>query len=145
MLLSRFKPDGSGNREFIPLKLERDKVVFFPLAWTIVHPIDEASPLYGATPEDLRGLGRRVPGPPLRHRRDLLADGAHPLLLQGGRDRLGRPLRQPLQPAEAGRRAVDRHRPPARLRAHPAAGGVEPYFVPKSTFGAVSAPGAAWK
>jgi len=53
VLFTRFRLDGSGNREFLPLKLERDRVVFFPLAWTIVHPIDEASPLYGATPEDL--------------------------------------------------------------------------------------------
>ena len=53
VMLTRFKLDGSGNREFIPLKLERDKVVFFPLAWTIVHPIDESSPLFGATAQDL--------------------------------------------------------------------------------------------
>jgi inward rectifier potassium channel len=53
VLLTRFRLDGSGNREFLPLKLERDNVVFFPLAWTIVHPIDESSPLYGATAEDL--------------------------------------------------------------------------------------------
>jgi inward rectifier potassium channel len=51
---ARLKRDGSGNREFIVLKLEREKVVFFPLAWTIVHPIDETSPLYGLTPESLR-------------------------------------------------------------------------------------------
>src|SRR5262249_40450783 len=44
---------GSGDREFIVLKLEREKVVFFPLSWTIVHPIDETSPLYGVTPEGL--------------------------------------------------------------------------------------------
>ena len=54
VLLSRFKEDGGGNREFVPLKLEREKVVFFPLAWTIVHAIDEASPLWGATHEDLK-------------------------------------------------------------------------------------------
>jgi inward rectifier potassium channel len=53
VMLTRLRRDGSGNREFIPLKLERDKVVFFPLAWTIVHPIDEASPLFGYTLEDL--------------------------------------------------------------------------------------------
>jgi inward rectifier potassium channel len=49
VLLSRRKRDGvtSSDREFIPLKLERDRVVFFPLAWTIVHPIDETSPLRG--------------------------------------------------------------------------------------------------
>ncbi|HEX4497963.1 MAG TPA: ion channel [Thermoanaerobaculia bacterium] len=54
VMLTRLKQDGTNNREFIPLKLERDKVVFFPLAWTIVHPIDEASPLFGATRESLQ-------------------------------------------------------------------------------------------
>jgi inward rectifier potassium channel len=52
VLFSRFKPEG-GSREFISLKLERDRVVFFPLSWTVVHPIDETSPLYGLGPEDL--------------------------------------------------------------------------------------------
>lgn len=28
-------------------------MTFFPLSWTIVHPIDSASPLAGRTPEDL--------------------------------------------------------------------------------------------
>jgi inward rectifier potassium channel len=28
-------------------------VVFFPLSWTLVHPIDEKSPLYKYTPEEL--------------------------------------------------------------------------------------------
>ena len=52
VLLSRLRPEG-GGRKLIPLKLERDSVVFFPLAWTVVHPIDEESPLYGLGPEDL--------------------------------------------------------------------------------------------
>jgi len=54
VLLSRLRRDGGVNRKFIPLKLERESVVFFPLAWTIVHPIDEESPLWGATHEDLK-------------------------------------------------------------------------------------------
>lgn len=37
--------DGAGNRYFEELALERRKVVFFPLSWTVVHPIDEHSPL----------------------------------------------------------------------------------------------------
>ena len=54
VMLTRRKPQGTNtDREFIALKLERDRVVFFPLSWTIVHPIDERSPLWGATPEDL--------------------------------------------------------------------------------------------
>jgi inward rectifier potassium channel len=44
--------DGQGRR-YDQLKLERTKVVFFPLSWTIVHPIDEASPLWGKTHQDL--------------------------------------------------------------------------------------------
>ena len=46
VLLARRKrgaPDS--DREFIPLKLERESVTFFPLSWTIVHPIDAESPL----------------------------------------------------------------------------------------------------
>lgn len=54
VLLSRRKKDGGATeREFVPLKLERERVVFFPLAWTIVHPIDEKSPLFGWTEADL--------------------------------------------------------------------------------------------
>jgi inward rectifier potassium channel len=55
VLLSRRKRDGatSTDREFINLELERNSVVFFPLAWTIVHPIDESSPLRDWTGEDL--------------------------------------------------------------------------------------------
>ncbi|MBV8202923.1 MAG: transporter [Acidobacteria bacterium] len=40
-------------RQFVPLALERRKVTFFPLSWTIVHAIDQASPLHGLTYEDL--------------------------------------------------------------------------------------------
>lgn len=55
VLLARRKRDGAAttDREFIPLKLERDRVVFFPLTWTIVHPIDAESPLFGKTQSDL--------------------------------------------------------------------------------------------
>lgn len=42
-----------GGRDYALLPLERDKVVFFPLAWTIVHPIGETSPLRGATRDSL--------------------------------------------------------------------------------------------
>jgi inward rectifier potassium channel len=41
------------GRRYTQLKLERTKVVFFPLSWTIVHPIDETSPMFGWTHEDL--------------------------------------------------------------------------------------------
>jgi inward rectifier potassium channel len=54
VLLTRRKKDGSGSdREFLQLTLERDRVAFFPLTWTIVHPIDEQSPLRGWSGEDI--------------------------------------------------------------------------------------------
>jgi inward rectifier potassium channel len=53
VLYSRFRPDTSG-RDFDFLRLERDQVTFFPLTWTIVHPIDDSSPLHGLRPEDLQ-------------------------------------------------------------------------------------------
>ena len=44
------------QREFKPLRLERQNILFFPLTWTVVHPIDADSPLYGKTAEDLERL-----------------------------------------------------------------------------------------
>ncbi|HTK95726.1 MAG TPA: hypothetical protein VL382_08810, partial [Terriglobales bacterium] len=35
------------------LSLERPSVVFIPLSWTVVHPIEESSPLYGMTPQEM--------------------------------------------------------------------------------------------
>ncbi len=40
-------------RRFYGLKLETKKVSFFPLSWTLVHPINEESPLYNFTQKDL--------------------------------------------------------------------------------------------
>ena len=55
VLFARFEDeDGQSIRRFYPLELERERVVFFPLSWTVVHPIDESSPLYGLTDDDLR-------------------------------------------------------------------------------------------
>ena len=45
--------DGQRVREFHQLDLERESVEFFPLHWTVVHPIDATSPLRGVTPEQL--------------------------------------------------------------------------------------------
>ena len=49
------EPDNRGGttRRYTPLSLERNKVTFFPLSWTIVHPIYEASPLAGKTLAEL--------------------------------------------------------------------------------------------
>src|SRR5580698_5718255 len=55
VLFSSMEPDTRGGtvRRYLPLPLERNKVTFFPLSWTIVHPIDAASPVAGKTPQDL--------------------------------------------------------------------------------------------
>jgi inward rectifier potassium channel len=55
VLLSRMEPSASGPvRRFHPLALERDEVMFFPLTWTVVHPIDERSPMRGLSEEEFR-------------------------------------------------------------------------------------------
>jgi inward rectifier potassium channel len=55
VLLSRFEEvDGIRTRRYYPLDLERSGVVFLPLTWTVVHPINESSPLFGETPQSLR-------------------------------------------------------------------------------------------
>lgn len=46
--------NGTRQRNFHQLALERSSVTFFPLHWTIVHPIGADSPLRGVTPERLR-------------------------------------------------------------------------------------------
>jgi inward rectifier potassium channel len=65
VLFSRFRV-GREARDFAPLKLERERVPLFPLSWTIVHPIDSESPLFGLTREEV-----------------LAADGEFLILLSG--------------------------------------------------------------
>ncbi|MFM7023345.1 MAG: ion channel [Flavobacteriales bacterium] len=40
----------TNKREYARLPLEIEKINFMPLSWTIVHPIDEASPFWGKDP-----------------------------------------------------------------------------------------------
>lgn len=48
------------QRRYMQLDLERNQVLFFPLTWTVVHPIDEKSPLHGKSAEDLERLQAEV-------------------------------------------------------------------------------------
>ena len=70
LLVSRFENNAGGNavRRYYPLRLERESVVFFPLSWTIVHTIEQDSPLFGITEDEL------------------CADGAEFLILLTGMD-----------------------------------------------------------
>lgn len=47
------KEDGTLFRKYYNLKLERSKISFFPMNWTVVHAITDDSPLYNCTPEEL--------------------------------------------------------------------------------------------
>jgi inward rectifier potassium channel len=57
---SILEPNENGDwvRKFYPLNLERDTITFFPSSWTIVHPIDDNSPLYGL---DWGGVQKAAP------------------------------------------------------------------------------------
>jgi inward rectifier potassium channel len=45
--------DGVPQRRFAALELERNEILFFALTWTVVHPINEKSPLWGKTAAQL--------------------------------------------------------------------------------------------
>ena len=47
--------EGDVVRRLMDLRLLRAQHALFALTWTAVHPLDEASPLRGATPESLAG------------------------------------------------------------------------------------------
>jgi inward rectifier potassium channel len=47
MMISMDKKGEGYSRNFDRLELEVDAIKFLPLNWTIVHPIDEKSPLFG--------------------------------------------------------------------------------------------------
>lgn len=46
--------DENFKKKYYELKLERYSVTFFPLSWTVVHPIDEDSPLFRLSTEELK-------------------------------------------------------------------------------------------
>ena len=50
----------SARRVYARMDLERSNVYFLPLTWTIVHPIDAASPLHGKPPELLAAQSAEI-------------------------------------------------------------------------------------
>lgn len=60
MLMTVESVDGKLQRNYKLLRLERPQVLFLPLSWTVVHPIDEDSPLWGKTAEDMARLQAEV-------------------------------------------------------------------------------------
>ncbi len=51
---------GKLARRFQPITLERDQVNFLALTWTVVHPIDESSPLFQRTQAELERLQAEI-------------------------------------------------------------------------------------
>jgi len=60
MLMTVEMNDGQPKRKYQLLAVERESVVFLPLTWTIVHPIDQDSPLSGKDAADLKRLQAEV-------------------------------------------------------------------------------------
>ncbi|RYB06290.1 ion channel [Lichenibacterium ramalinae] len=53
VLLSETTAEGQKFRRYVELRLVRAENPAFALSWTILHPIDAASPLFGRSAEDL--------------------------------------------------------------------------------------------
>ena len=60
LLMTVDRNAGEARRSYTMLRLERQNVLFLPLTWTVVHPIDKESPLWGKTREDLDRLQAEV-------------------------------------------------------------------------------------
>ncbi len=64
VMLMTVQRDENGNgilkRNFQRLPLQISYILFFPLNWTIVHPITPESPLYGKTENDLRTMDAEI-------------------------------------------------------------------------------------
>jgi inward rectifier potassium channel len=54
LLSMNVNENGSIIRKYIPLTLERNKITILSLSWTLVHPINETSPLSGLSANDLK-------------------------------------------------------------------------------------------
>jgi inward rectifier potassium channel len=54
LLRNEVTAEGVHMRRFHDLAVARRRTPAFSLTWTVLHPIDEASPLFGATPESLQ-------------------------------------------------------------------------------------------
>ena len=60
MLMTVELANGRTERKYYLLDLERSQVLFLPLTWTVVHSIDEKSPLRGKGPRELERLQAEV-------------------------------------------------------------------------------------
>ena len=50
-----FNENGNSQYRYYELPLERSKIESLPMNWTVVHPINESSPLLGLSVDDMKG------------------------------------------------------------------------------------------
>ncbi len=60
LALSQKDKDKKFVNSFYKLKLERDSITYLPTTWTLVHPIDDTSPLKQFDREALKGLNGEI-------------------------------------------------------------------------------------
>ncbi len=60
LIIDEVTDEGEFMRRIHELKLLRQRTPSLVLTWTIVHPIDDQSPLYGLSPEDLQRLDANI-------------------------------------------------------------------------------------
>lgn len=90
LLREEVTPEGHRMRRLVDLNLVRDSSPLFTLTWTVMHRIDENSPLYGVNAEN---APERLVGLLALLRLHLLPERALPELLPGCRPALDLPLR----------------------------------------------------
>lgn len=57
LMRNEVSAEGHSMRRFYDLRLLRRQTPSFTLSWTLMHPIDDQSPLYGMTPESMLQTG----------------------------------------------------------------------------------------
>ncbi len=53
LVINEITQEGHAMRRFYQLPLFRDRSSLFALTWTVMHPVNESSPLYGVTLEEM--------------------------------------------------------------------------------------------
>ena len=77
-------PTDGKTRHFHTLAIERSKITFLPLSWTVAHFITPDSPFHGLTMQQLRETFRGGDATDSRYRPNLLADDLCTGVLHGG-------------------------------------------------------------
>lgn len=58
--ITKKSENGEFTRNFYTLNLERNKIMYMPTIWTIVHEIDSESPLFAYTKEEIKALNAHL-------------------------------------------------------------------------------------